>query len=245
MNRVEDLRRFYAILAQVEARLGGKQQLRDCHNRTGWPTHGVYFFFDEGEKRGDSGAGLRVVRVGTHALRPSKATLWSRLSQHRGIVRDGSGNHRGSIFRLLIGSAMKLRDGESAPHSWGKGNDLRQAAQRTGMASDAVKAAEKPLECAVSTYIGAMPFVFVAVPGSPGPESMRGFIERNSIALLSNYGKDVIDAPSGQWLGRCSDREKVRNSGLWNNDHVDGGYDLGFLDALEGLALKTSIGWRN
>ena len=30
---------------------------------------------------------------------------------------------------------------------------------------------------------------------------MRGYIERNAIALLSNYGKPAIDPPSPGWLG--------------------------------------------
>lgn len=238
MHRLDDLRRFYAILAQIEGRLGGKLQLLDCHNRLGWPARGVYFFFEEGERRTDTGGGLRVVRVGTHALRPSSATLWKRLAQHRGIIRDGSGNHRGSIFRLLIGSALKRREGLAEPASWGI-KDHREAATLLGITGGAVKAAEKPHECTVSTYINTMPFLFVAVPDPPGPESLRGVVERNSIALLSNYRRDALDAPSIRWLGQHSDREKVRESGLWNNDHVDEGYDRRFLDILERLAQET------
>jgi hypothetical protein len=48
-----------------------------------------------------------IVRVGTHALETgSQTTLWKRLSQHRGQARSGSGNHRGSIFRLIVGTAL-------------------------------------------------------------------------------------------------------------------------------------------
>ncbi|GAB3626955.1 hypothetical protein PTE30175_03557 [Pandoraea terrae] len=241
MDRLDDLQRFYAILAQIEARLGDKLKLRDCHQRIGWPARGVYFFFEEGEHRTDSGVGLRVVRVGTHALGQSKATLQNRLSQHRGIIRDGSGNHRGSIFRLLVGSAIKERDGFAEPRSWGIGGDYRQAATRVGMASEAVKEAEILLECAVTSHIKAMPFIFVAELDPPGPESMRGYIERNSIGLLSNYRRDALDIPSARWLGRHSDREKVRESGLWNNRHVDEGYDPGFLNILKRLAQETPL----
>ena len=64
-------------------------------------------FFEESELRSDSGDGLRVVRIGIHALkRGSRKSLWNRLAQHRGIIKRGGGNHRGSIFRLLAGTAL-------------------------------------------------------------------------------------------------------------------------------------------
>ena len=36
-------------------------------------------------------------------------------------------------------------------------------------------------------------------------------------------------------LGARSDRERVRASGLWNNNHVDEGYDPAFLDEMAAL----------
>jgi hypothetical protein len=69
----------------------------------------------------------------------------------------------------------------------------------------------------------------------PGPESQRGYIERNSIALLSSYNKAPLDPPSITWLGRHSDRERVRKSGLWNQNHVEEACDPAFLDCLDRL----------
>ena len=60
-----------------------------------------------------------------------------------------------------------------------------------------------------------------AVRVDAGPDSLRGFIKRNSIALLSGYVETPVDPPSLDWLGRYSTRERVRRSGLWNNNHVD------------------------
>lgn len=59
-----------------------------------------------------------------------------------------------------------------------------------------VRAAEFDLECRVSRYIGTMPFLWLGVDDPAGPESMCGIIERNSIALLSNYPGDMVDLPS-------------------------------------------------
>ena len=85
----------------------------------------------------------------------------------------------------------------------------------------------------VSEYIGQMPFLWLNVNDAPGPKSSRGMIERNAIALLSGYSCPVAYSPSIEWLGQYSDRERVRLSGLWNNNHVDETYDPSFLDEME------------
>ena len=98
-----------------------------------------------------------------------------------------------------------------------------------------IRERELDLEQAVSNVIGAMPFLWLAIEDEAGPDSLRGYIERNSIALLSNHGKVAIDPPSRAWLGRHCDREKVRAAGLWNSNHVDERYDPAFIDTLAGL----------
>ena len=108
-SRLDDVRRFYALLDDLERRSGGKRLLGHCHGRQSWPPRGVYFFFEPGEQRTTSGSSPRVVRVGTHALKVgAKSKLWGRLRSHRGTVtglRPGAGNHRGSVFRLHVGTA--------------------------------------------------------------------------------------------------------------------------------------------
>src|SRR5205085_1906003 len=103
---------------------------------------------------------------------------WTRLSQHRGQSRTGGGNHRGSIFRLMVGAAIMRRDNLEFP-TWGKGNT----------ATRDTRTEEAALEESVSAAIGRMSFLWVGVEDESGPSSLRGYIERNSIAVLSNYGK--------------------------------------------------------
>jgi len=187
LSRLSDLIRFYEILGRLEARQQGPKTLNHCHARMGWTLRGVYFFFEPGEIRSDSGNGLRIVRVGTHGVsRGAKSTLWMRLSQHRGSTTGSGGNHRGSVFRLLVGAAICARDPSLNVPSWGQ----RQSAAKS------VRAAERELEAAVSRYIGVMPFLHLAVNDEPSPESMRAYLERNSIALLSNSAgaaREVLD----------------------------------------------------
>lgn len=241
MDRLRDLVRFYELLDSLAQRLGGTRKLAFCDGRQGWPVRGVYFFFETGEARSHSGSGPRVVRVGTHALVGSSGTsLWDRLSQHRGAAGNKGGNHRGSIFRLLIGAALQKKLSISPVLSWGQKQDLRTAARSLGMTVEELRAGEHRLELAVSVYIGAMPFLWIDVPDSPGPHSRRSIIERGSIALLSNWRKPALDPPSPDWLGLQSDRDRVCASGLWNNQHVDESYDPAFLTALENSIAMTN-----
>jgi hypothetical protein len=145
-------------------------------------------------------------------------------TQHKGQLRSGGGNHRGSIFRLIVGAALIGHDGLQCP-TWGDGNT----------AAKEVRAGEVALEGAVSLFIREMPFLSLSIGDEAGPQSVRGYIERNSIAVLSNYGKPPLDPPSPCWLGHHSDRERVRRSGLWNQNHVDESYEARFLDRLDDL----------
>jgi len=221
-----DLHRFYELLGRLRERLGFRR-LETARLEDGWPLKGVYFFFEQGEFRED-GKSLRVVRVGTHAINgQSKTTLWNRLSQHQGTIggaNPGGGNHRGSVFRDHVGRAMIAR-GDFACPTWAESHVAPEARE-----------AEREAECRVSEHIRPMPFLWLSVPGAPGPGCPRSYIERNSIALLSNMGKaDKLDPQSENWLGNYSPKPEILGSGLWNVNHVEEGYDPSFLDTFERL----------
>jgi len=223
-GRRADAGEFYRILDQLAAGMGGPRRLRKCTGRSGCPPQGLYFFFEDGEDRSDGGG--RVVRVGTHALTAtSKATLWGRLRQHRGHLagRDpGGGDHRASVFRRHVGAALIRRDGlpDDLLASW---LDRRRPPGE--------RASQEPgIEREVSRHIGAMPFLWLSVPG----RADRGYLESSSIALLSCL-VGGLDQPSASWLGRHAERAEIRESGLWNVHHVSGHYDPAFLRRLDQL----------
>ena len=226
---------FYRLLDELAERTGGPRRLWDCTGSQGWPACGVYFFYEDGEVRADNSS--RVVRVGTHALNDTDRTmLWDRLRQHRGQLagrNPGGGNHRASVFRRHVGSAL-IRRGKYPDEVLSSWLDRhRIPAQRD--------AREPEIEREVSRYIRAMPFLWLDVPGRPDPATGRGYIERNSIALLSCLAVG-IDQPSPGWLGHHASNPKVRGSSLWNHDHVERDYDPGFVTILAQLVRSAQRG---
>lgn len=59
-DQVEQLKRFYAVLDRLSAK-GLRVTFSDSHALQNWPTRGVYFIFEPGETRIDTGSGPRVV----------------------------------------------------------------------------------------------------------------------------------------------------------------------------------------
>lgn len=226
-NQDKDTDTFYALLNELGSRVGGPRRLRECSGSSGWPSQGVYFFFEDGETRLDGSP--RVVRIGTHALTAtSNTTLWNRLSTHRGNVggsRPGGGNHRASIFRLHTGTAL-LAQGDwpiNVRDSWRKNN-----------VDHAARQAEHPLEQAVTQHIGDMPLLWLAVPD----RADRQLIERHSIGLLSRRSGGS-DPASPHWSGVGADNKKVCTSALWNVNHVDEAYDRLYLETFSRLVLNA------
>lgn len=217
---------LYALVDRLRFK-GWSRRLGDCSGALGWPSRGVYFFFEPGEVRADGRS--RVVRVGTHGLTPTgRTTLWKRLSQHRGNLggaNPGGGNHRGSVFRLHVGEALLRRDGDpdGIAATWGRG---------TSEASE-VRLAEAAHERRVSAHLGQMEVVWVAIEDDYGPTSERGLVEAAAIGTLSLLARPHGDQPSDTWLGRWSAREVIRRSGLWNVRHVEGVQAQLGLEALE------------
>ncbi|OYR66950.1 hypothetical protein [Halorubrum ezzemoulense] len=234
MTRENDLNRLYDLLTELEDRVDGKQRLGDCTGYMDWPERGVYFVFSRDERR-DRDNQHRLTRIGTHAVSTGSGTsLWNRLRTHRGAnsgTYGGGGNHRGSVFRKRVGESLlehhDLHD--EYPH-WGEGS----SADRDRRLS------EHDHEQRVSDYIRDLPFLWIDVDDEPGPDSDRAYIERNAIALVSNFQKESLDSRREDWLGRHSPRKEIQDSGLWNINHVEETYDPAFLDRVAEAVEDTT-----
>jgi hypothetical protein len=224
MTRLQDIKKFYELMDKLELKVGPKRILDQCNGRMPWPDRGIYFFFEPGEERTTSGTGPRITRVGTHALSSkSKITLWKKLLQHKGCSKTGGGLHRASVFRKLVGLSLINQREDLSSETWGKGSSTPRE----------IRLQELAIEREVSKIIRFMPFLWLEVDDEPSKESKRAYLEKNMIALLSNWNKEPVDPASDNWLGRYCPVEKVKESGLWNDRHVDSDYDPLFLDILE------------
>ncbi|WP_135821033.1 hypothetical protein [Halostella litorea] len=240
MARQDDLDCFYSLLDDLEQRVDGTRKLKNCTGYMDWPDRGVYFFLEPGETR-DSPDQLRVTRVGTHAVSEGSSTsLWDRLKQHYGTGSGSSnhphgGAHRGSVYRKRVGEAMiEKHDLHDDYPDWDKrwSSIDRERSE--------VRDEEYVLERRVSTYIREQPFLWVNLNDEPSADSDRVYLERNAIALLSNFDKKSIDPRRDQWLGRYSQSQEIRESGLWNVNHVGERYDSSFLTLLEKSVNDTA-----
>jgi hypothetical protein len=205
-----------------------------------WPDRGVYFFLEPGETR-DSADQLRVTRIGTHAVSAGSSTsLWDRLKQHYGTGSGSSnhphgGAHRGSVYRKRVGEAIvEKHDLDDDYPDWDKrwSSIDRERSE--------VRDEEYILERRVSSYIRDQPFLWVNLDDEPSADSDRAYLEQNVIALLSNFDEQPVDPREEGWLGRHSKSREIRESGLWNVNHVDESYDSVSLDLLEETVDDTT-----
>jgi hypothetical protein len=98
--------------------------------------------------------------------------------------------------------------------------------------------ADKVYEAEISTYITRMSFTYVSVGDEASKRSDRAYLEKNAIALLSTIGRSV-DPPSQEWLGLHSPYPQIRDSGLWNKQHVGKVFDPRFLEAFQTYVNAT------
>jgi hypothetical protein len=240
MARKDDLDRFYGLLDDLQQRIDGTRKLKDCTGYMDWPDRGVYFFLEPGETRASTDQ-LRVTRVGTHAVSAGSSTsLWDRLKQHYGTGNGSSdhphgGAHRGSVYRKRVGEAViEKHDLQDDYPDWHKrwSSIERERSE--------VRDEEYILERRVSTYVREQPFLWVNLDDEPSADSDRAYLERNVIALVSNFGGQTIDSRADGWLGRYSRSREIRESGLWNVNHVEENYEPRCLELFEKALNNTT-----
>ena len=162
------------------------------------PSNGIYLFYEDGEQCELRGRlAPRIVRVGTHRV---DGRFPGRIRNHVGAVRTLGGNKNTSVFRRHLGGALLRRDDPSDQRlpEWTKqgGETFRE------------------VEVQVSRYLrDKTRFVCFRVDRS----DERLGLESGLIALLAQRPFGV---PSSSWLGRYATSADIRESGLWNTNHV-------------------------
>lgn len=160
------------------------------------PRNGIYILFEAGERaHGED----KIVRVGTHT---GNHQLRSRLQQH--FIKE---NKDRSIFRKNIGRAILNREGDPFLEQWNWDLTTRKAKDARGHLVDQRK--QKTIERRVTARIqGHFSFAVFEV----ADKAERLSIESKIISSVS-WCDDCY--PSNKWLGLCSPKAKIRQSGLW------------------------------
>ena len=227
-SRQRHLDEFYRLLDQLAAGEDGPRRLKDCTGRDGWPRRGVYFFLENGETRVDGTS--RVVRVGTHAL--STTSKHHHVGPATPAPRAGRWQEprRRQPPRIDLPQARRDR-----PHP------ARRSARWTpGLVGQ--QPAPPPMGSTVRISSSA-PSAFTSAPcrsyGSRSPASptaaATGAASNATASRCCRVSTGGPDKPSAGWLGHHATSTRVRQSGLWNSNHVDEAYDPAFLQLFENL----------
>ncbi len=168
------------------------------------PKNGVYVLFEKGEKF----QGMdRIVRVGTHK---GEDQLRSRLKQHFSKNKDRS------IFRKNIGRCILNKQNSKYLEMWdfdATKKEDKETLQEKFVADPNLKIVFDKTEEAISEYFKKnLSFVVFEI----NTKEERIYWERKIISTLSNAAKETGEiAPSNQWLGHYSTKDKIKQSGLW------------------------------
>lgn len=158
------------------------------------PRNGIYFFYEEGEFcRHFDVKRLRIVRVGTHR---KQDRFRSRMRQHF------RGNKNGSVFRKHLGGAVLRRRN---PDDFRLDEWLKHDTPTV-----------REVEELVTNKLAAG-FTFKCIEVEDKKERLN--LEERLIATLA---KCPDCEPSVGWLGHYAASEEIRQSGLWNVQHVYG-----------------------
>ena len=181
--------------------LNGMKRFRFPYDPERIPSDGVYVLFEKGE--GTHGTD-RIVRIGAH---DGDHRLAKRLQEH--FVRE---NKDRSIFRKNIGRALLNRDEDPFLEYWNV--DLTSKKKRMQYEGLIDRERQQDVEQRVTAYIqDNLSFVVLRVTDS----ARRKLLESRLIATVSLC---VACGPSREWLGLCSPKPKIRESGLWQEQHL-------------------------
>ena len=155
---------------------------------------GVEIYFDD--KETIDGVFPRIVHIG------ESKDFYKRLRHHK--KGNKSGNKSGSVFRENIKKAIENFFKEF-PY-WNK--------QEKGLTEEEIK---KELDEKVNPYIHELPFLVIFEDDEDERIKLKNKLIE--IAAYSVLAGDI--KVSEHWLGKFSDKDEVKKSGLWNVDIVD------------------------
>lgn len=172
------------------------------------PKNGIYVMFEKGEK----GHGKdRIVRIGTHTGQKGQRQLLKRLKDH--FTRP---NKDGSIFRKNIGRCFLNMDDSLRYYLETWNIDFTTIAKRKKYGHRRDMAFEGRIEKRITQYIrDNISLVLIKVDD----RKYRLSLEKR---LITTVNRCNVCGPSDIWLGTQSPKQKIRGSGLWQVQHLNG-----------------------
>jgi hypothetical protein len=167
------------------------------------PPNGIYIIFERGEKYLEFD---RIIRVGTHT---GYNQLYSRLNQH--YIKE---NKNRSIFRKNIGRCILKKENSPYLKIWDLDTTSAEEKKMNSHMFDVEF--EKQIERQISKYIQeSLSFCLFRIDN----KEQRLFWESKIVSTLAQ-SREL--RPSSEWLGNYSPKEKIRASGLWQVNGLDG-----------------------
>ena len=184
------------------------------------PKNGIYFFYEKGEFWGhDDSKKPRIVRVGTHR----KDNFRSRISQHFlvnnpniKLCLDDLAPKNRSIFRKNLGRAILSLEKSKYLSTWDIDFTSRNAKDKLSHLRDIDF--ESETENKISFLLkDNFSFRYIKVESQKARIGSKG-LESSLVGTLSHC---QVCLSSPNWLGRYSPVKKIRESGLWQVQHLN------------------------
>ena len=167
----------------------------ECNGKI--PKNGIYFWYENGETR--NGGRLRITRVG---INKKQDRLHGRINEHYTSDRVGSS------FRKDIGAALMSKNGESV-------SEIKE--WRKDRKKEDPRFKDPKFVCYNSYTTQELKQHFSYCVLKIDDLCERSVLEIRLISLFSNCNHCL---PTCTWLGKYSDKQEIRDSGLWNKDYV-------------------------
>jgi hypothetical protein len=169
------------------------------------PKNGIYIIFEKGEKQSNLD---RVVRIGSHN---GDNRLFARIDEH--FI---GGDHRSSIFRKHLGRCFLAID-KRTDYLLNWDLKIKKKVDKARNLDKIDWVLEAKYERKLTDYIRNN-FSFILIEDLT-EKVKRKRLEEGLIATFAQSDEKII---SKKWLGKFHPDRKIRASGLWNIQHING-----------------------
>ena len=182
------------------------------------PPNGIYFYYEDSQVLGHGSYKPRIVRIG---INKGANNFRKRISEHylpsekkMNFNKNRPKPSDRSIFRKNIGRALLNKANDPYLKIWDKDFTTRNKREQYGDFRDISK--EKQIEREITKALRET-FSFKLMIVEDNEERKK--LESRLIPTVNKCSQCI---PSLDWLGKHSPKKKIRDSGLWQEQHLNG-----------------------